>query len=285
MLPSNWKAYFVQETTEGTTPTTGFTFMGYVDSGSPSPNPNYKQVRASGSPDFYINQRMSIRPMAKVSLIPNKIGFLTSLLSANVSPWYTPFTLYLVDATDTKYLWLKGSYIDRCSIKCDVEEQVNIDLDLVGLTTGTTVLSGSLAADPSGASIPPLFYQNVVVSKDTVALTDWTSVSFEVNKNFIRRISPSTGQTRALASVARDHSLSITRDMDTGSALDEYDDIANDTTRTMKLKLTNPDASAIWSVTVNLAKTTSIDINPLKPEEIIGKQMTYEGSSLTFGTS
>lgn len=284
--PTDWKAYWVQEVTAGTTPTTGFTFLGYVTRGTPSPNPNYKQVRASGSPDFYINQRMSVRPSARISLIPNKVNFLTSLVTANAAPWATPFTLYLVDTSDTLYLWTKGSYVDRCNIKCDVEDQVMVDLDIVALQTGSTVLTGAgTTTVPTGDDIDPLFYQSVTVSKDGTAIPDWTSVGFELNKNFIRRLTPSTGATRALMTVARDHSLTITRDMDTSDALNEFTDIANDTTRTMKLLLTNPDASAAWSVTVNDAKTQNADLNMLQPESLCNKDLTYQGSSLTFATS
>jgi len=289
ILPSSWKAYWVQESVAGTTPSNpSFVFMGYVDSGTPTPNPNYKQVRASGSPDFYINQRMSVKPEAKLSLIPNKVSFLTTLLSANASPWGTPFSLVLRDATDSLYIRLLGAYIDRARVRCAIEDQVKVDLDLVGMTTDVTAPtlgSGSYAADPSGTDVDPIYYRYVTVSKDGSALTDWTDVEFEVNKNFIRRLTPSTGATRALETVARDHHLMVTRDMDSGTALDEYSDIANDTTRTMKLKLTNVDNSASWSVTINSAKTSGLSLDPMKPEDIVSKQMTYMGSSLTFGTS
>lgn len=261
--------------------------MGYVTRGTPSPNPNYKQVRASGSPDYYINQRMSVNPTARISLIPNKVGFLTSLVSASVAPWATPFTLFLKNdvSGQEKYVWLKGSYVDTCRIKCDIDDHVMVDLDLVGMTTNVTALANSIPADPTGDDIDPLYYRNVTLSKDGTAIDDWTTVSFELNKNFMRRLTPSTGATRALATVARGHSISLTRDMDSGTALDEYVDIVNDTTKTMKLLLANPDASASWSVTLNNAKTQNVDLNILEPESLNSKEISYQGSSLTFGTS
>lgn len=265
------------ETTPGTPASnTSPTFIGVVQSGKPTPNPNYKQIRAAGSVDFYINQRMSVKPEVKIGLIPSKVAFLTALVNSNQA-----FSLLLRDATDSLFVNMLGSYVDRCRVKCDVEDSVMVDLDIVSMTTNLlapSLGSGTWPGDDSTA----LFYQNVTVSKDGTALPDWTNVEFEVNKNFIRRLTPSTGATRTLTTVARDHSFSLTRDMDSLDAFNEYADASNDTSHTMKVKLTNADASASWSATVNNAKTNDIDIELLKPEELIGKKMTYSGSSIVL---
>lgn len=221
-----------------------------------------------------------------VSVIPATVAFLTTL----VSPTAQAFTIAVVDTPapgtpfGSRCVRLRGAYVDRCRVNCDIEENVTVDLDLVGLTTDNTVPtlgSGSWASD----AITALFYQDVTVSKDGTPITDWTRASFEVNKNFIRRFTPSTGNTRALETTARDHSLSISRDMITTDAFNEYADINANTPRTMKLKLDNSDDSASWAVTLNTARTTSWEADVARPEDIIGKDLSYVGTSITFGTS
>ena len=217
--------------------------------------------------------------MMSISLIPATVAFLTTLVSSTQA-----HTLVLRDSTNSLYVRLRGSYVDRCRVNCDIEDNVTVDLDLVGMTTDNTAPtlgSGSYGADLSTA----LFYQDVTVLKDAVAITDWTRASFEVNKNFIRRFTPSTGNTRALETTARDHSLSLSRDMLTTDAFNEYADINANTSRTMKLKVDNSDDSATWSVTLNTARTTGWEADIARPEDIIGKDLTYVGTTITFGTS
>ena len=214
-----------------------------------------------------------------ISIVPSSVAFLTTLVSSNQA-----FTLVLRDSTNSMYVRNRGTYIDRCRIDCTVEDNVTVDLDTMSYTTDNTAPtlgSGSYASDDSTA----LYYQNVTLSKDGSAITDWSKATFEVNKNFIRRLTPSNGNTRALETTARDHSLTLTRDMDTADAFNEYADINANTSRTMKLKLDNANLSASWSVQLNSAKATSFDADILKPEDIMGKDLTYIGTTLTFGTS
>ena len=277
--PSRWKAYVVAESSPGTTPNSAsFVYIGGVTSAKLTPNANYKQVRASGSPDYYINQQMSLKPTGSVTVIPSNVAFLVNFVSTTAA-----FTLFLRNATDSMYLRFTGCYVDRLRLSCDIEDDVSMDLDLLGYSVLTTNAPGtpSIPSDDTTA----LKYTNVTLSKDASTITDWTTLTFDLNKNLIRLLTPSSGATRAIFTVARDHTLSFTRTMDTSTGFNELADMNADTSRTIKLLLTNVGGGSSWSVQLNTAKLTSHDADILKPEDVVGKELEYIGTTLTFGTS
>lgn len=270
------KLYWKSEGTPGTFAGGELTYLGAVTSFKPNFNPEQPEISASGNKDPYAIPLLCLAPEAQISVQLADVAYLTACVSEEQA-----HTLVVTDGS--KYVSLLGAYYSDGTVKCDVKGVAMLDFKVVAMSMDFT--ARGTFPDDSTTIIP---FTKVVFSKATVALDDWTSVGFQLDKKPIPRHKDSDGTIYAIEFASRKHEFNITRDMQSGDAFNEWSDQSAGTARAIKLKLTNSGNSTAWSITGAACKVMNFDADMCKPEDLIGKEIKYQAygeDALEFGTS
>jgi len=220
------KAYYVEESTYGVTPTNP-TMLGIATAESlePALNPGLMKVRGIGSRDLQAIRKGVRQVGLKIAYnLPSDapINFLQhvqTLKSLSVEVIYEK-------STDIIDLLHKGCRFNSLTVECSVEGLLEAVAELIGqdVVVGTSKISGATYADYSGA-VP---YYESYVKKGGTTLERVTDFSFTIENNLKRVpvIRTSSGHLlKYLPERHRNCSGEITFDFETKQ---EFDDVIND---------------------------------------------------------
>jgi len=220
------KAYYVEESTYGVTPTNP-TMLGIATAESlePALNPGLIKVRGTGSRDLQAIRKGVRQVELKIAYnLPSEapINFLQhvqTLNSLSVEVIYEKST-GIID------LLHKGCRFNRLTVECSAEGLLKAVAELIGqdVAVGTSKISGATYADYSGA-VP---YYESYVKKGGTTLERVTDFSFTIENNLKRVpvIRTTSGHLlKYLPERHRNCSGEITFDFETK---EEFDDIIND---------------------------------------------------------
>jgi len=221
------KAYYVEESTYGMTPTNpSMLGIATAENVEPALNPGLIKVRGTGSRDFQTIRKGLRQVGLKIAYnLPSDapIDFLQhvqTLKSLSVEVFYEKST-GIID------LLHKGCRFDSLTVECSVEGLLKAVAELIGqdVAVGTSKISGATYADYSGA-VP---YYESYVKKSATTLERVTDFRFAIENNLKRVpvIRTSSGHLlKYLPERHRNCGGEITFDFETK---EEFDDVVNDT--------------------------------------------------------
>lgn len=250
-------------------------YVGSVVGGSMDPGANYKKIRGAGQLDFVKLHKMSEKPSTSVKIEVSRIGYLKAVID---DVWHV---IAFYNATyDQTIRWI-GAKINTADISCSNEDSLMLDLAIEARSCDSNAVSGATYA---AATTDLTDFTGVEISVDATPITDWVSCSMRIDNQLIRRLNSNARTTRALERVERENEFKFARDIDDATALDEFQNIQNDTEFDFKFKVTDPTAD-VWSCTFGAAKYMGLTQDVFEPGDLLGKEMTGSGSTITYGTS
>lgn len=275
---SEWSLYYVvqNQSTPDTVPgAPSMIYIGTVTAGSVDPAANYAKVRGAGQVDYIKLHKLSEKPKTSVRVNISRIAY----IKAVIDDVYHVLAFY--NATRGQTVRYIGSKIDTLDLSVDSDDVLKGTLDIQARSVDSNAVSG---ASYGSATADVTDYTNVEISKAGTPITDWMSASMKVDNRLQRRIKSSDRSTRALERYERDNEWKYKLDVDSATALDEFASIKADTAFTFKFKVTDP-SSDVWSCTFNNSKYTDLGQDVFDPSDLLGKELTGNGTTITYGTS
>ncbi|MCW4046587.1 MAG: phage tail tube protein [Candidatus Bathyarchaeota archaeon] len=151
------RAYFVQETVYGQTPTNPAMLGINSEDIEPALDPNLIQLRGIGSRDLQALKQGLRNPTLKILHVPpseaptSLIQHAQTLNSLSIQLLY--YKGLFASATDILSLLYKGCRIHKLSVECSIEDIIKANVELIGQTaeTGTAKIAGATYADYASA--------------------------------------------------------------------------------------------------------------------------------------
>jgi len=177
------KAYYVEETTYGTTPTNpAMLYIGVIQEVEPALDPRNIVIRGVGSRNVKAIRRGLRHVDLKIVYVPQDwdfFAYVRSLKSVSIEVFYEK-------AAGVLSLNHKGCKVDRIKVDVSVEDPVKVTADLIGqdLSVGTTKIGASYESEPAAN---PLTGNDCSVSKGGVEITRFSDFSFEIVNNLKRQ--------------------------------------------------------------------------------------------------
>jgi len=177
------KAYYVEETTYGTTPNNpAMLYIGVIQEVEPALDPRNVVIRGVGSRNVKAIRRGLRHVDLKIVYVPQDWDFFEyarSLKSMSIEVFYEK-------AAGVLSLNHKGCKVDRIKVDVSVEDPVKVTADLIGqdLAVGTAKVGASYEAEPA---TDPLTGNDCSVSKGGVEITRFSDFSFEIVNNLKRQ--------------------------------------------------------------------------------------------------
>ena len=237
------RAYFVQESTYGQTPTNPSMTQIPLDNIDAGIDPSLKLLRGAGSRDLVAVKRGVRNPTLKIShIIPydsptSLIQHAVSLNSLSVQVLY--YKGSFASATDIISLLYKGMRINKLTVEFSPEDCVKASVELMGqdVVSGTSKISGATYND-LGLPVTESYVQRGTAAggslTDVLRVTDW---KFTIENNL--KPVPVVRSTNAyLLKYLRERHRELTGEL-TFEFEDktEFDDVINDSEFSLKFGL------------------------------------------------
>jgi len=264
-------AYYVEETTYGTTPTNPTMLcIGIIQEIEPALDPRNIVLRGIGSRNpkairqglRYIDLKMAYTPQSW-----NFFNYTRSLKSASVEVYYEK-------ASGIISLNHKGCKIDRAKVEASIEDPVKVTLDLIGqdVTAGTAKIGASYETEPS---LNPLTGSDCSITKAGTEITRFSDFAFEIVNNLKRQPVIRATTPYLIKSLPERHEVlqgSIRADFESKA---ELDDILSDTEFTLLFCLGETD------FTFSGCKWRQSRL-PTKIEDTVAQTLEWEAKGLTI---
>jgi len=239
------RAYFVQESVYGQTPTDPAMLGINSEDIEPSLDPSLIKLRGVGSRDLQTIKRGLRNSTLKIlHVLPSDapISFIQhaqTLNSLSIQVLY--YKGLFVSATDIISLLYKGCRIHKLSVECSIEDVVKATAELIGQTaeTGTSKITGATYADYAGAvSYNESYVQRGAGDGSGLSalerVTDW-KFTIENNLKAIPVIRSTDGHLlKYLPARHRNLMGELTFEFESKQ---EYDDVINDSEFSLKFGL------------------------------------------------
>lgn len=264
-------AYYVEETTYGTTPTNpAMLYIGVIQEVEPALDPRNIVIRGIGSRNPKALRRGLRHIDLKMVYTPQNWSFFNyvrSLNSMSVEVVYEK-------ATGIISLNHKGCKIDRARVDVSIEEPVKITVDLIGqdLTVGTAKIGASYETEPA---TNPLTGSDCTISKDAVEITRFSDFHFEIANNLKRLPVIRSANAHLLKSLPERHEIlqgSVRADFESKA---ELDDILGDTEFTLLFDI----GGTNFSFTSCKWKSSRL---ATKIEDTVAQNLEWEARCLTI---
>lgn len=264
-------AYYVEETTYGTTPTNpAMLYIGVIQEVEPALDPRNIVIRGIGSRNPKALRRGLRHIDLKMVYTPQNWSFFNyvrSLNSMSVEVVYEK-------ATGIISLNHKGCKIDRARVDVSIEEPVKITVDLIGqdLTVGTAKIGASYETEPA---TNPLTGSDCTISKDAVEITRFSDFHFEIANNLKRLPVIRSANAHLLKSLPERHEIlqgSVRADFESKA---ELDDILGDTEFTLLFDI----GGTNFSFTSCKWKSSRL---ATKIEDTVAQNLEWEARGLTI---
>lgn len=275
---SEWAMYYVvqnQSTPDVVPASPSLTYVGSVTKGGPDPNANYKKVRGGGQVDYIKLHKLSEKPKTSVQIDISRIAYIKGVIDDSYH------VLVFYNATRGQTIRHIGAKIDTCELSCNNDDTLQATLEIQSRSVDASAVSG---ASYGSATTETTDFTGVEISKAGTPITDWINCSMRIDNQLQRRLNSSTRATRALERIQRDNEWKYNLDIDHATAFDEFTSIKNDTAFAFKFKVTDP-TSDVWSCTFNNSKYMGLDDDLFNPSDLLGKDLTGSGTTITYGTS
>jgi len=265
------KAYFVEETTYGETPTNPqMAAVGVVYEVEPILNPNLVKVRGIGSRDLQF-LRKGLR-QAELKLVYglqniNLLQHVATLTSLSVEVFYEKPS-NIISAL------YKGCRIDSLTVEVSAEEMMKVTAELIG--QNVAVSTAKIGAGYGDYSNPPAAWYDTYVKKDSATLEHATDYSFFI-KNNLKRVavvrSSSGHLLKYLPARHRELSGELVCDFETK---DELDVILNDTEFNLEFGLGNTNKAVF-----NGCKWDSSTLST-RANELVAQKLPFTAKTVTI---
>jgi len=219
------KAYYVEETTYGTTPTDPTMLcIGVIQEIEPALDPRNIVLRGIGSRNLKaIRRGLRHIDLKMVYTLQNWnfFNYARSLKSTSVEVYYEK-TSGIVSLNH------KGCKIDRAKVDVSIEDPVKVTIDLIGqdVVAGTAKIGASYETEPT---TNPLTGSDCSISKAGTEITRFSDFSFEIVNNLKRQPVIRSTTPYLIKSLPERHEIlqgSIRADFESKA---ELDDILGDT--------------------------------------------------------
>jgi len=177
------RAYYVEETTYGVTPTNpAMLNIGVIQEVEPALDPRNIVIRGIGSRNIKAIRKGLRHIDLKIAYTPqnwNFFNYVRSLKSVSIEVFYEK-------TSGVVSLNHKGCKIDRAKVDVSIEDPVKATLDLIGqdLAVATAKIGSSYETEPTNA---PLTGSDCSITKTGVEVTRFSDFSFEIVNNLKRQ--------------------------------------------------------------------------------------------------
>jgi len=265
------KAYFVEETTYGVTPTTpAMLNIGVIQEVEPALDPRNIVIRGIGSRNVKAIRKGLRHVDLKIVYTPqnwNFFNYVRSLKSTSVEVFYEK-TAGVVSLNH------KGCKIDRAKVDVSIEDPVKATLDLIGqdLAAATAKIGASYETEPTSA---PLTGSDCSVTKAGVEVTRFSDFSFEIVNNLKRQPVIRSASANLVKSLPERHETlqgSVRADFESKA---ELDDLLGDTEFTLVFNIGGTSFSFTGCKWRNSRLATKI-------EDTVAQNLEWEARGLTI---
>jgi len=265
------KAYYVEETTYGVTPTDpAMLNIGVIQEVEPALDPRNIVIRGIGSRNVKAIRKGLRHIDLKITYTPQNWSFFNyarSLKSASVEVFYEK-------TTGVVSLNHKGCKIDRARVEVSIEDPVKATLDLIGqdVAVDTAKIGASYETEPTN---PPLTGSDCSVAKTGVEVTRFSDFSFEIVNNLKRQPVVRSASAHLIKSLPERHETlqgSVRADFESKA---ELDDVLGDTEFTLVFNIGGTSfsfAGCKW-------KSSRL---PTKIEDTVAQNLEWEARGLTI---
>jgi len=265
------KAYYVEETTYGTTPTNpAMLCIGVIQEIEPAIDPRNIVLRGIGSRNLKAIRKGLRHIDLKVVYTPqnwNFFNYAKSLKSTSIEIYYEK-TSGLISLNH------KGCKVDRAKVEVSIEDPVKVTLDLIGqdVAVGTAKIGASYETEPT---TNPLTGSDCSVSKAGVEITRFSDFSFEIVNNLKRQPVIRATTPYLIKSLPERHEVlqgSVRADFESKA---ELDDILGDTEFTLLFVI----GGTNFSFTGCKWRSSR---TPTKIEDTVAQTLEWEAKGLTI---
>jgi hypothetical protein len=265
------RAYYVEETTFGTTPTNPTMLcIGVIQEIEPALDPKNIVLRGIGSRNVKAIRRGLRHIDLKMVYTPqnwNFFNYARSLKSTSVEVYYEK-TSGIVSLNH------KGCKVDRAKVEVSIEDPVKLTMDLIGqdLSVGTAKIGASYETEPS---TNPLTGSDCSISKAGAEITRFSDFSFEIVNNLKRQPVIRATTPYLIKSLPERHEVlqgSIRADFESKA---ELDDILGDTEFTLLFDI----GGTNFSFTDCKWQSSRL---PTKIEDTVAQTLEWEARGLTI---
>jgi len=265
------RAYYVEETTYGVTPTNPTMLcIGIIQEIEPALDPKSIVLRGIGSRNIKAIRRGLRHIDLKMVYTPqnwNFFNYARSLKSTSVEVYYEK-TSGIISLNH------KGCKVDRTKVDVSIEDPVKVTMDLIGqdVTVGTAKIGASYETEPA---TDPLTGSNCSISKAGAEITRFSDFSFEIVSNLKRQPVIKATTPYLIKSLPERQEVlqgSIRADFESKA---ELDDILGDTEFTL---LFNIDGTN-FSFTGCKWRSSRL---PTKIEDTVAQTLEWEAKGLTI---
>lgn len=264
------RAYYVEETTYGTTPTNpAMLCIGVIQEIEPALDPRNIVLRGIGSRNVKAIRQGLRHIDLKVVYTPqnwNFFNYARSLKSTSVEVYYEK-TSGIVSLNH------KGCKVDRAKVDVSIEDPVKVTMDMIGqdLSVGTAKIGASYETEPTTT---PLTGSDCSISKAGVEITRFSDFGFEIVNNLKRQPVIRATTPYLIKSLPERHEVlqgSIRADFESKA---ELDDILSETEFTLLFNI----GGTNFSFTGCKWKSSRL---PTKIEDTVAQTLEWEAKGLT----
>jgi hypothetical protein len=265
------RAYYVEETTYGTTPTNpAMLCIGVIQEIEPALDPRNIVLRGIGSRNVKAIRQGLRNIDLKIVYTPqnwNFFNYVRELKSTSVEVYYEK-TSGIVSLNH------KGCKVDRAKVDVSIEDQVKVTMDLIGqdLAVGTAKVGASYETEPTAN---PLTGSDCSISKAGVEITRFSDFSLEIVNNLQRQPVIRATTPYLIKSLPERHEVlqgSIRADFESKA---ELDDLLGDTEFTLLFNI----GGTNFSFTGCKWRSSRL---PTKIEDTVAQALEWEAKGLTI---
>jgi len=265
------KAYYVEETTYGTTPTNpAMLCTGVIQEIEPALDPRNILLRGIGSRNLKAIRKGLRHIDLKLVYTPqnwNFFNYARVLKSTSIEVYYEK-TSGIVSLNH------KGCKVDRAKVEVSIEDPVKVSMDLIGqdVAVGTAKIGASYETEPS---TNPLTGSDCSITKAGVEITRFSDFSFEIVNNLKRQSVIRATIPHLIKSLPERHEVlrgSVRADFESKA---ELDDILGDTEFTLLFVI----GGTNFSFTGCRWRSSRM---PTKIEDTVAQTLEWEAKGLTI---
>jgi len=265
------RAYYVEETTYGVTPTNPTMLnIGVIQEVEPALDPRNIVIRGIGSRNVKAIRKGLRHIDLKIVYTPqnwNFFNYVRSLKSMSIEVFYEK-------TTGVVSLNYKGCKMDRAKVDVSIEDPVKATLDLIGqdLAVATAKIGASYETEPTSA---PLTGSDCSITKTGVEVTRFSDFSFEIVNNLKRQPVIRSASAHLIKSLPERHESlqgSVRADFESKA---ELDDVLDDTEFTLVFNI----GGTSFSFTGCKWKSSRL---VTKIEDTVAQNLEWEARGLTI---
>jgi len=265
------RAYYVEETTYGTTPTNPTMLcIGVIQEVEPAVDPKNIVLRGIGSRNVQAIRRGLRQIDLKIVYTPqnwNFFNYTRSLKSTSIEVYYEK-TSGIISLNH------KGCKVDRAKVDVSIEDPVKVTMDLIGqdVAVSTAKIGANYEGEPS---TNPLTGSDCSISKAGAEITRFSDFSFEIVNNLKRQPVIRATTPYLIKSLPERHEVlqgSIRADFESKA---ELDDILGDTEFTLLFDI----GGTNFSFTGCKWRSSRL---PTKIEDTVAQTLEWEAKGLTI---